>query len=458
MISCVLRWVICILQKEASMNKIYQTIKNLSDEKKFSFLFIIISQFIVLFNYSIIRSLAGTMFAMSVGVKDRPLAGFVAFFVILVCVSIINQLQKKISVQKIFAGISLFTFVAMASAYFFFKYSPAFSAYFINIVQHAYIVFLIHLIIGYSNEIFSLDEKKLLYGTMGAIASVGSVLGGLLTSEISSILGSFPALHLGVANFFYGPLIPFNKEDSSHFLFVITLFFYLLPVVFFLQSKIKNPIEASFTGEQEKKPSPFSSLKGVWGYVLLIALLISLTQFLILFADQKFFLTLSEKALSADAMTSYQGRMYSMINGCSLLIQVLILPWLFNYFHTFSIHYAIPVLNMIPVLLSYVGISPLLVSSVGFIESKGVDYSLFAVAKELLYHPLKVDQRYGAKYIVDIVAYRGAKGLSGPILYYFQNLGMSFLNYSMLFFLFLWIMVIYFLQKLHQRFKTTEEI
>lgn len=424
-----------------------------------SFLFVVIAQFIVLFNYSIVRSLAGTMFAMSVGVKDRPLAAFVAFFVILICVSIINQLQKKISVQKIFAGISVLTFGTMALAYFLFKYSPAFSAYLINVVQNAYIVFLIHLIIGYSNEVFSLDEKKLLYGTMGAIASVGSVLGGLLTSEISTIISYVPSLHSFVANNFYSSMTPFNKEDTSHFLFVISLFFYLFPIIFFLKSHIKDSLQPILEkNKPEEKPSPFASLKGVWGYVILIAVLISLTQFLVLFADQKFFLTLSEKALSPDAMTSYQGRMYSMINGFSLLIQVLILPWLFNYFHTFSIHYAIPVLNMIPVLLSYAGISPLLVSSIGFIESKGVDYSLFAVAKELLYHPLNVEQRYGAKYVVDIVAYRGAKGLSGPILYYFQNLGMNFLNYSMLFFLFLWILVIYFLQKLHQHFKTTEEI
>ena len=51
-----------------------------------------------------------------------------------------------------------------------------------------------------------------------------------------------------------------------------------------------------------------------------------------------------------------------------------------------------------------------------FVIFKGVDYSLFSTAKELLYFPLSPSQKYGAKYINDIVIYRFAKGLISLIL------------------------------------------
>ena len=51
-----------------------------------------------------------------------------------------------------------------------------------------------------------------------------------------------------------------------------------------------------------------------------------------------------------------------------------------------------------------------------FVVFKGLDYSIFSAAKEILYFPLTSLQRYGAKYIVDIVSYRAAKGLISFIL------------------------------------------
>ena len=52
---------------------------------------------------------------------------------------------------------------------------------------------------------------------------------------------------------------------------------------------------------------------------------------------------------------------------------------------------------------------------------KGLDYSLFAAAKELLYFPLSLKQKYGAKYIADMIFYRFAKGLISFVLLFFQT-------------------------------------
>ena len=75
--------------------------------------------------------------------------------------------------------------------------------------------------------------------------------------------------------------------------------------------------------------------------------------------------------------------------------------------------------------------------SAGFVILKGADYSLFASAKELLYFPLTAAQKYGTKYISDIVVYRFAKGLVSLLLIYFQEL--YIINWLMYLCLILWV-------------------
>ena len=62
----------------------------------------------------------------------------------------------------------------------------------------------------------------------------------------------------------------------------------------------------------------------------------------------------------------------------------------------------------------------LMLVSFSFGTMKGTDYSLFSAVKELMYYTLGPEQKYGAKYIVDMVVYRFAKGLISLFLIFFQ--------------------------------------
>jgi AAA family ATP:ADP antiporter len=81
--------------------------------------------------------------------------------------------------------------------------------------------------------------------------------------------------------------------------------------------------------------------------------------------------------------------------------------------------------------------------SVVFVGLKGNDYSLFNAAKELLYFPLKKMQKTGAKYIVDMVAYRGAKGIISFALIFWQS--DLFINSTLLISFLCWFITLYFL-------------
>ncbi|MEL6548515.1 MAG: Npt1/Npt2 family nucleotide transporter, partial [Myxococcota bacterium] len=50
------------------------------------------------------------------------------------------------------------------------------------------------------------------------------------------------------------------------------------------------------------------------------------------------------------------------------------------------------------------------------VASKGLDYSLFRIAKEMLYIPLSYDDKSRGKPVIDILGYRAAKGAISLLL------------------------------------------
>ena len=84
-----------------------------------------------------------------------------------------------------------------------------------------------------------------------------------------------------------------------------------------------------------------------------------------------------------------------------------------------------------------------------YIYLKASDYSFFSAAKEILYQPLKVQQKYGAKYLTDMLVYRVAKALIAAVLIYLQS--STILNTLMLIFLVIWIVLVIELFKLQKK-------
>ena len=84
-----------------------------------------------------------------------------------------------------------------------------------------------------------------------------------------------------------------------------------------------------------------------------------------------------------------------------------------------------------------------------FTYLKAADYSLFSSGKELLYQPLKPEQKYGAKYLTDMLVYRAGKAVVALVLIYLQS--STILNMLMFIFLLVWIFLIIRLFKLQRQ-------
>lgn len=388
-----------------------------------SLTFFLLSYFCVLFNYPLVRASSTTLFFEAFGAKSTPTAWLWGVLFLSLTVYTSNKLQATFSVQKVFLLVSLASvviFILGTAGYLsglkFFTFLPF-------VWKEIYIVLQIHLLLAYFNNCFKKDEFKLLVGIVGGVGSVGGILGGWLTSFLADSVGTLAVMWIG-------------------------LLFVILPGIFFLGT-------SSFHKEREMDKghpgTPLQSLTpGIGRYVAIIAGIVALSQFIINIADFNFHLAFEKSISELGARTSYLGNIYMLTNLVTFVLQFLVLPVILTRVSEKRYHLAIPVTYLLCLLpLMLISGPGILAYAAFFVYLKGSDYSLFSAGKEILYQPLSPHQKYGAKYLTDMLVYRIAKALIAAVLIYLQT--STILNTLMIIFLFAWIMLISMLFKLHRQ-------
>jgi ATP/ADP translocase len=109
------------------------------------------------------------------------------------------------------------------------------------------------------------------------------------------------------------------------------------------------------------------------------------------------------------------GRLFGVVNfiniflqffGCAILLKILGLR---------KTHLLIPSILLIQVGLFLVHPTFALIC-MAFGTIKSFDYSIFGIVKEMLYIPLNVSQKFQAKAIIDVFAYRSSKALGSFLI------------------------------------------
>ena len=93
------------------------------------------------------------------------------------------------------------------------------------------------------------------------------------------------------------------------------------------------------------------------------------------------------------------------------------------------------------------------VLTAGFVFLKAVDFSLFGVIREMLYIPMQLDERFRAKAVIDVFAYRTAKALVALSILGLQLLVgthlQAWVSGAMVAVLVFWLAVVWFLLRKH---------
>lgn len=401
------------------MKNYLKFVQTLDKDVKRNGFFIFLTYFFALFSYPLARSSTGAMFYETYTANNYSFATFVSVVVLIFVISISNKIQKKIGIHNLYALIGVVTVVTMLIAFALHQNGVAQAAYALFAIKEVYIVLLIHLCLAFSNAYFSMEQVKRLYGPLGGAGSIGGIIGGQLTSNLAKGYGTNVVLYTSMA---------------------IVLF----TVVAFYQTNKTQITEK----KEEEHVSPLKSIQGVGKYVALIAVIVALTQFVIFIADLQFNIVFEKVVEAKDERTAYLGQIYKYINIVTLFLQFVVLPFLLMRVRIKSVFFFVPLLYLVLIFggLS-IGAGALYVVAGVFISMKATDYSIFSVAKEVMYHPLESTQKFGAKYITDIFIYRTAKALIAFVMSFFAVKEMGSLNSVQAIFIILWLVSIVFLFK-----------
>lgn len=393
-----------------AFRKLRQHIAELDARDKSHFFIISLVMFSLLFSYPLVRSTTTVFFLESAGAAKSPLVWIFSVLALSVMVSLKNIAQTKVSLHAIFHGVVILTLSIMFGSLYFYTQGFSQAAYILYVTKEVYIVLCVHMILGYLNSSLTTEQAKLFYGPLGAIGSLGGILGGLSTSFLASRIDNTTLLILGLSFLIFSSWA-FSLTDKKYNIHL-------------------------------NKPSrtPLRSLGAVKGYVALIIGVIVISQFCINIANLKFNLLFEQLVVGAQEKTAYLGGLYSLINTVSLVTQFFLIPFFFHRFKLNQIHLSLPVVFGLSTIMMLTGSGAALsLVAGGFMVMKAMDYSLLAAAKELLYFPLSVEQKYGAKYLADMVFYRLAKGLISAVLLFFQShlainilLGLSLVTWGVL--------------------------
>jgi AAA family ATP:ADP antiporter len=401
--------------------KILQLLKSNDPRYKGHLWYFLLGYFFVLFNYPLVRAASTTMFFEEFGAKSTPGAWILTVMALTCAIFAFNKLHSTRTVQLVLLIVSLLSTLFFSLATTGFVFGIKYSSYLCFIWKEIYIVLQIHLMLAYANNFFRKEDFKAIIGPVGAVGSIGGILGGLLTTWIS-------------------------KNYGTNAVSIFSLAFVLLPAIIFLRTpEIRNEGQATSS-------SPMQSLDttDIKNYVFHVALIVLVSQFIINIADFKFNMAFEAAILESSQRTAYLGSVYTWTNFVSLLLQFLVLPLILPRISEKSLHLFIPA----GYLTLLVGIiftteSTLMPVAIFYTYLKASDYSLFSAGKELLYQVLKPEQKYGAKYLTDMLVYRYAKALIAVVLIYLQSSFM--LNIMMAGFLLIWLFLVFRIFVIHRR-------
>lgn len=370
--------------------KIFSPLKELKGYEKRNFWVLTLVYALVLFTYPMIRSVTDATILESLGIKSWNMANFYSILTLFCVINIFNWFQKRLGQKKIFLLITGFSLLIFSSLSFGLPKLSKLQVYSLFVWKEVYIVLLVHICLGLFNSHFKEEFAKSFFGPFGALTSLGSIGGGLITSHFTNDFGVKGLMYISCA----------------------VLVMILITKYFFRENLIEL--------QEEKKKTPLKELNGIWSYVFLILLLVGLTQFLIYIINLNFNASVKDMFSSVKETTAYFGTIYTWINVAALLIQFFITPFALKNFSLKNNHRAIVgiyLLVFLPI-IAFAG-GTLSVLSLVFISSKSIDYSFFGTIKEMLYYPLKVSQKYAAKYIVDMFGYRFSKAVVALFFAYF---------------------------------------
>lgn len=398
-------------------------------EKVFLFLSML-SGFLIALDYAIIRPVSQSLFIHSYGSKALPYVWLCSLPYTLAIVALHNYFLPKLGCFRLFcitAGL-----VALGNLFSgLFIQKVSFLPFTFYMWKEVYVLLMLQQLWSIIHSTISFKNARYLYGILFGFGSLGGFFGSLVPGFLAVRMGSESLL------FFTSPI----------YICLVISYFWLL--------KHSGSLKAVVADETKKFSSLPEGVRLIFSSRLLLAILLMTAFMQITATITDFqFQTFLEKAYPAkDLRTEFFGKMLSMGN---------ILTMSFQFFGTFLLVHFLGMQRthfLVPLLLTLSALSFLLFPAFGpiacgFLIIKCFDFSLFGVVKEMLYIPMRPEEKFQAKAIIDVFISRSSKIVASTsilfIQFFFPMHILSMLSWINLAIFLGWCFLIYFLRSSYQ--------
>lgn len=379
------------------IRSIYQEIKSMLPSEKLFVAFAMLVGFCVAGEYAITRPASTSIFLSIYSTKHLPFVWLATVPLNLLVVWLYNRFLPRFGPLKML-GIMATIVVSINVACSFLVTTIPSLIFFQFVWKDVYILLMFKQLWSLIHTTIPQSRAKYLYGLIYGMGTVGSI--------ICSLIPGFLAVDFG-----------------SNVLFLFTLPLYVLlfwayAKAFSRSSLTKQSFEKNLEPEGPKPKESFSLLKRN-PFLVTLLLLVVFMQVSVGLMEYQFNSHLELNIVDQDVRTAYCGKITGIVNILSGLFQCFGSFFLVHILGLRGSHLFIPCVLFANMLVFICFPSFLMISS-AFIFLKAVDFSLFGVIREMLYIPLKLDEKFRAKAIIDVFAYRTSKALASCFIVLLQ--------------------------------------
>lgn len=402
-------------------------LRNFSFAEKIFILCAMFSGFCISAEYAVIRPVSNSVFLTAYGSEWFPYAWLAIIPINFLIVSLYNRFLPKLGCRKMFLASALIITAGNLFCAVFMK-SFTFLPFLFYLWKEVYVLLMFQQLWSVIHTTVSSDRAKYLYGLIFAVGGAGGALG--------SFFPGFFALQLG----------------SENLIFATLPIYAVLTLTYLLMLKYSQALPKS-----EWEGADRSLMQGVrliagsrpLIFIMLIVVFMQIVSTLIYY---QFNVALEASVGDLDLRTEYCGRVLGITNILTVVLQ-LIGSFVFVHFMGLrNSHLFVPCSLFANAALCFLFPTfPMI--SMALITVKAFDFSIFGVIKEMLYIPLKLDEKFRAKAVIDVFAYRTAKAGAAILILCFQALTVPFahLSWGTMALCFVWLFLVY------RTFKLTKE-
>ena len=369
------------------MHPFANMLRSFSRPERWFLLFSMLTGFLIALEYSVTRPSSSAIFLTVFSSHAIPWVWLIAVPFNLLVVYLYNRFLPKFGPVRMLGLIVLIVCTIHLICAVFLQYIPQFILLQF-IWKDIYILLMYKQLWSMIHSTISADRAKYLYGCIFGMGTCGAMLG--------SLLPSFGAVEMG-----------------SQRMFFCSLPIYALLYIFYTRAfKYSALKESSFAQDltEDIRPRASFSLIRQSPFLTTILVLVVFMQVSIGLMDYQFNAHLERNILDQDLRTEYVGRMVGLTNLCSAMFQLIGGFLMVQLLGVRGSHLFVPVVLLCNALMCWT-IPSFGIISMAYVLIKSVDFSFFGLIREMLYIPMKLDEKFRAKAIIDVFAYRSAKAL-----------------------------------------------